>query len=93
MESHIALSVVFIKSKNQGDMDKKRSIDCIRRRNSLSPVQGKVAQVKIMLRLSSFDKDESDKKKNQVVKLKFILKWFISFMSIGHRTMKTDATW
>jgi hypothetical protein len=36
---------------------------------------------------------ESDKKKNQVDKLKFILKCFISFLSIGHRIIKRDATW
>jgi hypothetical protein len=43
-------------------MDKKRSLDYIRQRNSLSPAQGKVAQVKITLRLSSFDKDEKRQK-------------------------------
>jgi hypothetical protein len=39
-------------------MDKKRRLNCITQRNPLSPPQGKVAQVKIMLMLSSLDKDE-----------------------------------
>jgi hypothetical protein len=43
-------------------MDKKRSHDYIRWRNPLSPAQVKVTQVKIMLRLSSFDKDEKQQK-------------------------------
>jgi hypothetical protein len=59
----------------------------------LLPAQGKVAQVKIMLILSSLDKDENDTKKNQVDKLKFILICFISLLSIGRRTIKRDATW
>jgi hypothetical protein len=50
--------LIFIESRNQGDMDKKRSLNCISQRNQLSPAQGNVAQVKIMLRPSSFDKDE-----------------------------------
>jgi hypothetical protein len=36
---------------------------------------------------------KNDKKKNQADMLKFILKCFISFLSIVHRTMKRDATW
>jgi hypothetical protein len=59
----------------------------------LLPAQGKVAQVKIMLIPSSLDKDENGTKKNQVHKLKFILICFISLLSIGHRTIKRDATW
>jgi hypothetical protein len=55
--------------------------------------QGKVAQVKITLIASSLDKDENDTKKNQVDKLKFILICFISLLSIGHHTIKRDATW
>jgi hypothetical protein len=39
-------------------MDKKRRLDCISQRNPFSPAQGKVAQVKILLRPSRFDKDE-----------------------------------
>jgi hypothetical protein len=39
-------------------MDKKRSLDCISQRNPLLPAPGKVAQVKITLRPSNFDKDE-----------------------------------
>jgi hypothetical protein len=58
----------------------------------LLPTQGKVAQVKIMLIPSSLDKDENGTKKNQVDKLKFILICFISLLSIGHRTIKRDAT-
>jgi hypothetical protein len=41
----------------------------------------------------SLDKDENDTKKNQVDKLKFIVICFISLLSIGHRTIKKDATW
>jgi hypothetical protein len=54
----------------------------------LLPVQGKVAQVKIMLIPLSLDKDENGTKKNQVDKHKFILICFISLLSIGHRTIK-----
>jgi hypothetical protein len=50
--------LIFIESRNQGDMDKKRSLNSISQRNSLSPAQGKVAQVKIMLMPSSLDEDE-----------------------------------
>jgi hypothetical protein len=50
--------LIFIESRNQADMDKKRSLDCISQRNPVSPAQGKVSQVKIMLRRSSFGKDE-----------------------------------
>jgi hypothetical protein len=59
----------------------------------LLPTQGKVTQVKIMLIPSSLDKDENITKKNQVDKLKFILRCFISLLSIGHRTIERDATW
>jgi hypothetical protein len=64
MKSHIVLSghISWIK-RTQGDMEKKMSLDYIRQRNLLSPAQGKVAQVKIMLRPSSFDKDEKRQKK------------------------------
>jgi hypothetical protein len=48
----------FVESRNQGDKDKKTSLDCISQRNPLSPAQGKVAQVMIMLKPLSFDKDE-----------------------------------
>ena len=85
--------LIFVESRNQGDMDKKRRLNCLTQRNPLSLAQGKVAQVKIMLMPSSLDKDENDTKKNQVDKLKFILICFISLLSIGHRTIKSDATW
>jgi hypothetical protein len=39
-------------------MDNKRNINCISQRNLLSLVEGKVAQVKIMLMPLSLDKDE-----------------------------------
>jgi hypothetical protein len=45
--------LIFIESRNQGNMGKKRS-----QRNLLPLVQGKVAQVKIMLIPSSLGKDE-----------------------------------
>jgi hypothetical protein len=50
--------LIFVESRNQGDMNKKRRLDCISQRNSLSLAQGKVAQVKIMLMPSSLDRDE-----------------------------------
>jgi hypothetical protein len=50
--------LIFIESRNQVDMDKKRRLNIITQRNSLSPTQDKVAQVKIMLKPSSLDKDE-----------------------------------
>jgi hypothetical protein len=55
--------LIFIESKNQGGMDKKRSLDYISQRNQLSPAQGIVARVKIMLRPTSFDKDQRAAKK------------------------------
>jgi hypothetical protein len=50
--------LIFIESRNQCDMDKKRSLDSISQRNPLSTAQDKVAQVKIMLMPSCLDKDE-----------------------------------
>jgi hypothetical protein len=50
--------LVFIESRNESDMDKKRTLDSISQRNPFSPAQGKVAQVKIMLIPSSLEKDE-----------------------------------
>jgi hypothetical protein len=85
--------LIFVESRNQGDMDKKRRLNCITQRNLLSLDQGKVAQVKIMLMPSSLDKDEKLLKKNQVIKLKLILMCFIYLLSIGRRTIKRDATW
>jgi hypothetical protein len=41
--------LIFIELRNQDDMDKKISLDCISQRNQLSPAQGKVAQVKIII--------------------------------------------
>jgi hypothetical protein len=53
--------LIFVGSRNQGDMDKKRSLDSISQR-PLSPAQGEVAQVKIMLMPSSLDKEEKQHK-------------------------------
>jgi hypothetical protein len=50
--------LIFVESRNQGYMDKKRHLNCITQRNPLSPAQGKVAQVKIILMPSSLDKVE-----------------------------------
>jgi hypothetical protein len=86
--------LIFIELSNQDDIYKKKSLDYISQINPLSQTQGKVVQVKIMLRPSSFDKDEREaKRNNQVDKLKFIPKCFISFLSIGHCTIKRDAIW
>jgi hypothetical protein len=85
--------LIFVESRNQGDMDKKRYLNCITQRNLLSLAQGKVAQVNIMLMNSSLYKDEKRSKKNQVGKLKLILMCFIYLLSIGRRTIKRDATW
>jgi hypothetical protein len=49
--------LIFVESRNHGDMDKKRRLNCITQRNPLSLAQGKIAQVKIMLMPSSLDKD------------------------------------
>jgi hypothetical protein len=54
--------LIFIKSRNQDDMNKKRSLDSISQRNPLSPAQGEVTQVKIMLMPSSLDKEEKQHK-------------------------------
>jgi hypothetical protein len=79
--------LIFIGSRNQGDMDKKGRLDCISQRNSLSPTQGKITQVKIMLIPSNLDKDEN-RLKNQVAKLKLILMCVISLLSIRSHTIK-----
>jgi hypothetical protein len=50
--------LIFVVSRNQGDMDKKRCFRCISQRSLVSSAKGKVAQVKIMLMPSSLDKDE-----------------------------------
>jgi hypothetical protein len=50
--------LIFVVSRNQGDMDKKIRLGCISQRSLVSPAQGKVTQVKIMLMPSSLDKDE-----------------------------------
>jgi hypothetical protein len=91
-ESHI--------SKSQSLLNHKEEVTWIRSEvliiyceDTLLPAQGKVAQVKVMLIPSSLDKDENNTKKNQVDELKFILICFISLLSIGHRTIKRDATW
>jgi hypothetical protein len=65
-------------------MDKNRCPDCISQRNPLSPTEGKVAQVKIMLTPSTIYKDEKWQKKNQVVKLKYILMCF--YFSLEYRS-------
>jgi hypothetical protein len=91
-ESHI--------SKSQSLLNHKEEVTWIRSEvliiyyeDLLLPAQDKVAQVKIMLIPSSLYKDENNTMKNQVNKLKFILIYFISLLSIGHRTIKRDAIW
>jgi hypothetical protein len=51
--------LIFIESRNQCDMDKKRSLDSISQKNPLSPTQGKISQVKIILMPSSLDRDQN----------------------------------
>jgi hypothetical protein len=75
-------------------MDKKRGIDCISQENPLSRAQGIVTQVKIILRPSSFDKDEKTAKRRiKLTSSSLFLSVFISFLSIDHHTIKKDATW
>jgi hypothetical protein len=50
--------LIFDGSRNQCDMDKKRTLDSISQRNPLSLAQGEVAQGKTMLMPSSLDKEE-----------------------------------
>jgi hypothetical protein len=50
--------LIFVGSRNQCDMDKKRRLDHISKKKLLSLPQGNVAQVKIMLMPSILDKDE-----------------------------------
>jgi hypothetical protein len=52
------LVLIFVESRNQGDMDMKRRLDCISQRNPWSLAQGTIDQVKIMLMPSSLDKDK-----------------------------------
>jgi hypothetical protein len=75
--------LIFVESKNQGDMNRRRFPDCISQRNPLSLAQGKAAQVKIMLTPSSVYKYEKWQKRNRVVKLKFILMCF--YFSLEYR--------
>jgi hypothetical protein len=75
--------MIFVESKNQGDMNRRRFPDCISQRNPLSLAQGKAAQVKIMLTPSSVYKYEKRQKRNRVVKLKFILMCF--YFSLEYR--------
>jgi hypothetical protein len=48
---------IFVESRNQGDKDKERQLDYFSPRSSLSPAQGKVTQVKIMLMTSSLNQN------------------------------------
>jgi hypothetical protein len=49
---------IIVESRNQGDKDKERHLDYFSQRSSLSPTQGKVTQVKIMLMPSSLNQDK-----------------------------------
>jgi hypothetical protein len=49
--------LIFVESRNQVDMDKKRRLNCITQRNPLFLTQGKVLKSS-MLMPSSLDKDE-----------------------------------
>jgi hypothetical protein len=63
-------------------MDKKRSLGYIRRRNLLSLAQDKVAQIKIMLRPSSFDKVEKrQREESRLQAQEYSLSVFIFFLS------------
>jgi hypothetical protein len=50
--------LISIVSRNQGGMDKKISLSCISQRSLMSPAQGKVTQVKIMLIPSILNQDK-----------------------------------
>jgi hypothetical protein len=54
--------LIFVVSRNQGDMDKKRHLGCISQRSLVSPAQGKVTQVKIMLMPSILNQDKEQLK-------------------------------
>jgi hypothetical protein len=85
--------LIFVELRNQGDKSKKRRLDCISQRNALSLAQGKVAQSQDHVDALKFGQIKSGSKKNQVCKLNLILLCFIYLLSIGHRTIKRDATW
>jgi hypothetical protein len=55
--TYIYVSII-VESRNQGDKDKERHLDCFSQRSLLSPAQGKVTQVKIMLMPSSLNQDK-----------------------------------
>jgi hypothetical protein len=82
--------LTFIESRNQGDMDKNRSLDIISQRNPLSPAQDEVGQVKIMLMSSSLDKEEKRHNKESSCQAFFLI-CFISLLSIRRRTIKSYA--
>jgi hypothetical protein len=80
--------LIFIESRNQCDMDKKRSLDSISQRNPLSTAQDKVAQVKIMLMPSSLDKDEKRLKEEsswQAQAYSFVLYLSLEYRSSCHK--------
>jgi hypothetical protein len=86
--------LIFVESRNQGDMDKKRHLDCISQSKPLSPAQGKVARVNIILMPSSLDKDEKRLKEEsswQAQAYSYVFYFFL--LSIGRYTIKRDATW
>jgi hypothetical protein len=77
--------LIFVVSRNQEDMDKKRRLDCISQRSLVSPTQGKVTQVKIMLMPSNLDKDEKRLKEKSSCQAQAYS--YVFYLSLEHRLL------
>jgi hypothetical protein len=91
--TYLYVSIIF-ESRNQGDKDKERHLDCFSQRSMLSLAQDKVTQVKIMLMPSRLNQDKEQLKEEsswQAQAYSFCI--FIYLLSIGCRTIKRNATW
>jgi hypothetical protein len=93
MKSHIALSVdiYWIKTSRWHGQEEKSWLYMSKKSIVIGSRQSCSSQDHVET-LKLWQRWEGDKKKNQVDKLMFILKCFISFLSIGRCTIKRDAT-
>jgi hypothetical protein len=77
--------LVFVVSRNQRDMDKKRHLSCISQRSLVSLAQGKVTQVKIMLMPSCLDNDEKRLKEEPSCQAQAYS--FMFYLSLEYRSL------
>jgi hypothetical protein len=76
--------LIFVVSRNQGDMDKKRHLGCISQRSLVSPAKVKVTQVKIMLMPSSSNKDEKRLKEKSSCQAQVY--FYVFYLSLEYRS-------